>query len=100
MERRLSLSKSLAYGIFFTPSLPLSLPLSGALVGWLILRDQFGPLVYGVSFGIIAGMMIYISLKELLPTALTFDKKSGLIVPIFLGLGMAVMALSLLLFLY
>jgi ZIP family zinc transporter len=72
----------------------------GALLGWLILRDVFGPLLYGVSFGAIAGMMVYISLKELLPTALRFDKKSGLIVPVFLGLGMVVMAISLSLLLY
>ena len=25
-------------------------------MGWLVLRDHFGPLVYGISFGIIAGM--------------------------------------------
>lgn len=24
-------------------------------MGWLVLRDKFGPLVYGISFGIIAG---------------------------------------------
>ena len=56
--------------------------------------------MYGVSFGIIAGMMVYISLKELLPTAQRFDEKGGLVVPLFTGVGMVVMALSLLLFLY
>ena len=25
-------------------------------MGWLILKDYFGPLVYGISFGIIAGI--------------------------------------------
>ena len=25
-------------------------------MGWLILKDHFGPLVYGISFGIIAGI--------------------------------------------
>ena len=45
-------------------------------------------------------MMVYISIKELLPTAQKFDKKSGFIVPLFLTIGMVVMALSLLLFLY
>ena len=74
--------------------------LTGALLGWLILKDLFGPLVYGVSFGIIAGMMVYISLKELLPTAQRFDKKNSFIVPLFLTVGMVIMALSLLLFLY
>ena len=77
-----------------------SLPPSGALLGWLILKDHFGPLVYGVSFGIIAGMMVYISLKELLPTAYRFEKNTNFIVPSFLTFGMAIMALSIVLFLY
>lgn len=72
----------------------------GALLGWLVLKDHFGPLVYGVSFGVIAGMMVYISVKELLPTAQRFDKNGSFIVPLFLTIGMAAMALSLLLFLY
>ena len=53
-----------------------------------------------MSFGIIAGMMVYISLKELLPTAQKFDKKNSVIVPLFLTLGMAIIAVSLILFLY
>ena len=73
---------------------------TGALLGWLILRDLFGPLVYGVSFGVIAGMMVYISFKELLPTAQRFDRRNGIIVPVFLTAGMVIMAISLLLFLY
>jgi len=73
----------------------------GALMGWLVLRDRFGPLVYGISFGIIAGMMVFISLKELLPMAYKFDRtRSHVIIPIFLVLGMVIMAASLLLFLY
>ena len=44
--------------------------------------------------------MVYISLKELLPTAQRFDGKNGVLVPVFLTAGMAIMALSLLLFLY
>lgn len=45
-------------------------------------------------------MMVYISLKELLPTAFKFDKDNKYIVPVFLVVGMVIMALSLLLFLY
>lgn len=85
----------------YVPLLSLSLCFSsGALLGWLVLKDHFGPLVYGVSFGVIAGMMVYISVKELLPTAQRFDKNGSFIVPLFLTIGMAAMALSLLLFLY
>ena len=74
--------------------------ISGALLGWLIFQYLFGPLAYGIAFGIIAGMMVYISLKELLPTAHKFDKTNGIIVAVFLVIGMAVMALSLVLFQY
>jgi zinc transporter ZupT len=48
---------------------------------------------------VIAGMMVFISLKELIPTAHKFDKR-GILVAVFLVVGMVVMAASLLLFLY
>ena len=73
---------------------------TGALLGWLVLKDAFGPLVYGIAFGLISGMMVFISLKELLPTARKFDKTKGPLVNGFLVTGMVVMALSLILFLY
>ena len=48
-----------------------------------------------------AGMMVFISLKELLPMAYKFDHtRSHVVIPIFLVVGMVVMAASLLLFLY
>ena len=47
------------------------------------------------------GMMVFISLKELLPMAYKFDRtRSHIIIPIFLVLGMLIMAASLVLFLY
>lgn len=73
---------------------------TGALLGWLILQRLFGPLVYGISFGVIAGMMIYISLKEILPMAHKFDSTKGILVTIFLVIGMFIMAVSLVLFAY
>ncbi|KAG2424159.1 hypothetical protein HXX76_014692 [Chlamydomonas incerta] len=75
----------------------LSEPLAG-LLGWLILRGQDSdPLMYGIMFALVAGMMVYIAAVELLPTALRYDPANqvttrGLVV------GMAVMAASLLLF--
>ena len=65
-----------------------------------MLRNVFGPLVYGISFGFIAGMMVFISLKELLPTAYRFDRTKGQLVSSCLVVGMLVMAISLILFLY
>ena len=45
-------------------------------------------------------MMVYISLKELLPTAYKFDSTNGKLVSGCLVFGMAIMAVSLILFLY
>ena len=68
----------------------------GALIGFFILRNLFNDLVFGIVFAGVAGIMVYISLDELLPTAEEYGEHhvaiGGLI-----G-GMAVMALSLLLF--
>lgn len=65
-----------------------------------MLQKVFGPLVYGIAFGLISGMMVFISLKELLPTAYRFDSTHGKVVSACLVVGMLVMALSLILFLY
>ncbi|MBN2552430.1 MAG: zinc transporter ZupT [Spirochaetales bacterium] len=68
----------------------------GALIGYFILRSIFSDATFGVIFAAVAGIMVYISLDELLPTAEEYGEHhiaiSGLI------LGMIVMAISLLLF--
>jgi ZIP family zinc transporter len=69
----------------------------GALAGYFILRPFLNDLVMGVLLGVVAGIMVYISLDELLPTAREYGK--GYTAILGLVLGMAVMALSLLLFL-
>ncbi len=67
----------------------------GALIGFLILHKVFNDVTFGVIFAGVAGIMVYISLDELLPTAEEYGEHhiaiGGLI-----G-GMAVMAVSLLL---
>jgi len=50
-------------------------------------------------FGMVGGMMIYISIKELLPTAHKYDPSNRFVTTSFI-VGMGVMALSLLLFEY
>ena len=74
----------------------LSEPL-GALVGWLILMPFMSDTVFGIIFAAVAGIMVFISFDELLPAAHEYGEHHLSI----LGLisGMAVMALSLLLFL-
>jgi ZIP family zinc transporter len=68
----------------------------GALVGFFLFRSVFNDLAFGLVFAAVAGIMIYISLDELLPTAEEYGEHhvaiGGLIA------GMAVMAISLLLF--
>lgn len=73
----------------------LAEPLGGVL-GFVILHAFFNQLVFGVTFAAVAGIMVYISLDELLPMA----RESGAGHTEMLGLvgGMAVMAVSLLLF--
>lgn len=69
----------------------------GAMIGFLLILPFFSPAVFGFIFAAVAGIMVYISLDELLPSAEKYGEHHlsiyGLIA------GMAVMALSLLLFL-
>lgn len=73
----------------------LSEPL-GALIGYVILMPFLNDMVFGILFAAVAGIMVFISLDELLPTAREYGEHH---LSIF-GLvgGMIVMALSLLLF--
>ncbi len=75
---------------------------AGALLGYLLIVLFFGgsngaipPQVMGIMFGGVAGIMVYISLDELLPTSRAYGKGHDSL----LGLvaGMLVMAVSLLL---
>lgn len=68
-----------------------------ALLGWAILATVFNNTVYAILFGTVAGMMIIISVKELLPTAHRYDPDDTVVTYSFI-LGMAIMALSLTLF--
>jgi len=69
----------------------------GALLGWLVLANTFSPTIYGLMFGMVAGMMVIISLKELLPTAYRYDP-GDTVVTNSLVVGMVVIALSLILY--
>ena len=67
----------------------------GALVAYLILMPFLTDTMFGIVFAAVAGIMVFISLDELLPAAKKYDETHlsiyGLVA------GMAVMALSLLL---
>lgn len=65
-----------------------------AIIGYLLLQNYLTPYVFGWTFGIVAGMMIFISVDELLPAARRYQTNQhqttyGLIA------GMAVIAISL-----
>jgi ZIP family zinc transporter len=68
----------------------------GAIIGYFVLRNLLSDSLFGIIFASVAGIMVYISLDELLPTAEEYGEHhiaiGGLIA------GMVVMAISLLLF--
>lgn len=68
----------------------------GAIIGYFILMNIFNPSTFGVIFAGVAGIMVYISLDELLPTAEEYGEHH-IAIGGLMG-GMAVMAVSLLLF--
>lgn len=68
----------------------------GALLGWLILIPIMSDMVYGVIFAGVAGIMVFISVDELLPAAREYGEHHLSIYGL-IG-GMMVMAASLLLF--
>lgn len=69
----------------------------GALLGWLVLRPIMSDTVFGILFAGVAGIMVFISLDELLPAAREYGEHHLSIYCLISG--MAVMAISLLLFL-
>jgi len=68
----------------------------GALLGYLVLLPFMSDTLYGILYAAVAGIMVYISVDELLPSAREYGEHHlsiyGLIT------GMAVMAVSLILF--
>lgn len=70
----------------------------GGIMGYLVLYgNAMSDTAYGALFAVVGGMMVYISLKELLPTALKYDPHDKHVTNCMFG-GMAIMALSLILF--
>ena len=86
-------NRSKAFWLSFTSGLAEPV---GALIGYFLLRSFINEATFGVIFAGVAGIMVYISLDELLPTAEEYGEHhiaiGGLVA------GMAIMAISLLLF--
>ena len=68
----------------------------GAAIGYFILAPYMSFNVYGVVFGIIGGVMVYLALDELLPTAKQYSKGHETVYG--LVAGMASLAISLVIF--
>ncbi len=87
-------SKTKAFRVSFLSGLAEPV---GALVGWLVLMPFMNDIVFGVIFAAVAGIMVFISLDELLPAAREYGQHHLSIYGLISG--MIVMAVSLLLFL-
>lgn len=70
---------------------------AGAIIAYLILMPYLNNVVFGAVFAAVAGIMVFISLDELLPAAQKYGRHHLSIYGLILG--MMVMAISLLLFL-
>ena len=82
--------KALGYSLLSGLSEP-----AGALLGYVLLIAFVSPSMMGFLFAGVAGIMVFISLDELLPTAREYGKPHQVIYGVMAG--MAVMAVSLLL---
>jgi ZIP family zinc transporter len=67
----------------------------GGLVAWFILQRIFGDVgaVFGITFAAVGGIMVFVAVHQLLPTAYRYGSHKLIIKWLFAG--MAVMALSL-----
>jgi len=86
-------SKKRAFGLSFLSGLAEPV---GALIGYFLLLRFMNEAVFGLLFAGVAGIMVFISLDELLPTAEKYGEHHLAIYGLIAG--MAVMALSLLMF--
>ena len=68
----------------------------GAIIGYVLLAGVLTPFVFGAVFAVIAGAMVFLALDELLPAARTYSKGHETVYGMLVG--MAVIALSLVLF--
>lgn len=65
----------------------------GAVLGFLLLRNFLNDTLFGWIFGVVAGMMVFICVNEILPAAHRFETRQRQTTYGFIG-GMAVLAVS------
>jgi len=83
--------KAFRWGCFAGISEPIA-----ALLGWMVLARVITDTAFAVIFGLVSGLMLMISFKELIPTAYRYDPEDS-VVTTSIVVGMAIMALSLML---
>lgn len=83
--------KALCYSLLAGMAEPL-----GALMGYLFLWPFLNEIILGMLYATMAGIMVFISFNELLPTAKSYGPHSLIISGLMLGMGL--MAISLWLF--
>lgn len=79
-----------AFGLSFLSGLAEPL---GAFLAYLVLMPFINDMVFGILFAMVAGIMVFISLDELLPAAKRYDETHLSIYGVIVG--MAIMAASL-----
>ncbi|MCL2420694.1 MAG: zinc transporter ZupT [Defluviitaleaceae bacterium] len=69
--------------------------LIGAFIAWFLMQNVFDDMeaAFGIAFALVAGIMVYVAIHQLLPAAQKFGKHH--VVMKWLFTGMAVMAVSL-----
>ncbi|CAG9465531.1 unnamed protein product [Pedinophyceae sp. YPF-701] len=83
-------------GLMWAAISAVSEPLGG-LLGYVVLANAFSDLAYAILFALVAGIMVFISLQEVIPNALQHDPEKKYVTYCCFG-GMVVMAASLLCF--
>ena len=68
----------------------------GAIIGYVLLRPFLSDAVFGAVFGLIAGVMVFLALDELLPAAKRYAKGHETVYGLVTGMG--ALAISLVLF--
>ncbi len=81
--------KSIAYAFGAGIAEPI-----GAVIGYFVFREFFDELTFGLIFAFVAGVMVFISIDELLPTANKYGGDGHQEIYAFI-LGMAIMAVTL-----
>jgi len=71
----------------------------GAFICWLLIGDGFDPVADGVIYGVVAGMMVTVSFKDLIPTSLKYNPNVYVFTSSMLS-GIAIMIASSVFFAY